>query len=87
MYSIGDCIDKLCIENLKIFRLRESVHQEGLTDDERVEMYNTLNIINKNRSILSQLLDDKIDDVIAGKEPNRILEIIKTYDVAKKKNQ
>jgi len=67
--------------------LRESVHQEGLTDEDRVEMYNTLNIINKNRATLSQLLDDKIDSVIAGREPNRILEIIKTYDVAKKKSE
>ena len=79
MYSVGDLIDKLMIENLKIFNLRKKLHEEKLTDEEYVNINNQMNILNKNRSILSQLLDEKVEKVVSGKEKNVLLKIIKTY--------
>ena len=81
MYSIGDLVDKLTVENLKIFRIREDLHNEELSDEKYVKLNNKMNILNQNRSILSNLLDEKVERVVAGKEPNSFLKNIKTYDV------
>ncbi len=84
MYSIGELVDKLAIENLKIFSLREQLHVEDLSDKEYVELNNKMNILNQNRSILAQLLDEKVEKVVSGKEKNSILKIIKTYNIEEK---
>lgn len=81
MYSIGDLIDKLMIENLKIFNLRKKLHEEVLSDEEYIKINNQMNILNKNRSTLSIILDEKVERVVSGKEKNVLLKIIKTYDV------
>jgi len=80
MYSIGDLVDKLVIENLKIFTVRDQLHSENLSDKEYVELNNKMNILNQNRSILSNLLDDKVEKVVSKKEKNVLLKIIKTYN-------
>jgi len=80
MNSIGDLIDKLIIENIKIFNLRENMHSKKLSDEHYVTMSNQMNLLNKNRSTISNFLDDKIDRVVAGKEQNTFLNIIKTYE-------
>ena len=77
MYSIGELVDKLSV---KIFRVREQLHSENLSDEEYVSLNNKMNILNQNRSILSNLLDDKVEKVVAGKEKNSILKMIKTYN-------
>ena len=80
MYSIGDLVDKLVIENLKIFTVRDQLHSEDLSDKEYVELNNKMNILNQNRSILANLLDDKVEKVVSKKEKNVLLKIIKTYN-------
>lgn len=80
MNSIGDLIDKLIIENIKIFNLREKMHGKKLSDEEYVTLSNQMNILNKNRSIISNFLDDKVERVVSGKEKNTFLNIIKTYE-------
>jgi|TARA_Y100000296_G_C5175476_1_gene259796 hypothetical protein len=80
MYSIGDLVDKLVIENLKIFTVRDLLHSEELSDKEYVELNNKMNILNQNRSILANLLDDKVEKVVSKKEKNVLLKIVKTYN-------
>jgi hypothetical protein len=79
MLSIGDLIDKLVIENIKIFNVRELIHNKKLNDKEYVELNKKMMILNKNRSIISTALDNKIEKVISKEEKNSILEHIKTY--------
>ena len=79
MYSIGDLVDKLSVENLKIFRVREQLHSEDLSDEKYVELNNKMNILNQNRSTLSNLLDDKVEKVISKKEKNSVLKMVKKY--------
>jgi hypothetical protein len=79
VYSIGDIIDKLVIENIKIFSIREKLHKENLSDEEYVQLNNKMMSLNENRGILASLLDEKVENVVARKEPNRILKTIKTY--------
>lgn len=79
MYSIGDIIDKLIIENIKIFNIREKLHSTKLNDNLYTELTNTMMILNDNKTTLSNLLDTKVERVISKKEKNRILKIIKTF--------
>lgn len=83
MYSIGDMIDKLVIENIKTFSIREKLHSDSLSDEEYVDLNNKMMLLSENRGILSSLLDQKIEDVVSGKEVNRILKTIKTYGTKK----
>lgn len=83
MNSIGDLIDKLVIENIKIFTLREKLHSDDLTDEEYVTLTNNMMTLNENRSTISNFLDEKIDKVVLGKEKNLVLKKIKTYNIHK----
>lgn len=83
MLSIGELVDRLTIENNKIFLLRNKLHSEDLSDKEYVENNNKMNILNHNRSTLSKLLDEKLENVLAGKEPNTLLKNIKIYATEK----
>jgi|TARA_R100000458_G_scaffold9704_2_gene7693 hypothetical protein len=84
MLSIAEIIDKLIIENMKIFSLREQIHKEDISDEEYVECENKMNILNENRGTLMDFLNNKIDTVLSGEEKNQALRNIKTY--AKSKN-
>ena len=81
MYSIGDLIDKLVIENIKIFNLREKIHEPDLSDEITVNLNNKMIVLNENRGIISDLLDDKVELVVNKKEKNVILKKLKTYDL------
>jgi hypothetical protein len=90
MYSIGDIIDKLIIENIKIYELRKRLHTKGISDRQYVEFSNKMNVLNKNRAVILSFLDKKICAVISLDEENSVLNVIKTYEHAnseKSKNQ
>ena len=74
-------VDKLVIENLKIFSIREELHKDNLSDKEYVTLNNKMNILNQNRSTLANLLDEKVEKVVNKKEKNVLLKIVKTYNV------
>lgn len=79
MNSIGSIIDRLVIENIKIFNIRERLHNEELDDKDYVELNDNMMKLNTNRGILSKLLNEKVDKVVSKEEQNSILEDIKTY--------
>ena len=80
MLSIGDMIDKLVIENIKIFTLRDKIH-DSTDDEEIVKLTEKMMVCNENRGIIANYLDDKVNNVADGKEANVILKKIKTYNV------
>lgn len=79
MYSIGDLIDKLVIENIKIYKLRDSLHKNSLSDEEYVNINTKMNIINENRSVIIRFLDEKIKFVSNG-GVNSYFKDVKTYE-------
>lgn len=81
MLSIGDMADKLIIEDIKIFSIREKLHTGVLTDSERARLNENMITLNENRSIIANSLDEKINNVLAGRERNVILKRIKTYSM------
>jgi len=79
MLSIGDLVDKLVIENMKIFTLREKLHEKHLSDEEYTKINDKMMIMNENRGIICNHLDEKINKVVSGEEKNVVLKKIKTY--------
>ena len=79
MYSIAELVDKLIIENIKIFRLRESLHNEKLNDEDFVLNENKMNVINENRGVIINFLNKKIENVIDKTDKNSYFSDVKTY--------
>ena len=84
MLSGAELIDKLIIENMKIFSLREKIHEDGISDQEYVEAENKMNILNENRGTIIDFLNTKIDRVMKGEETNQALRNVKTYVQSKR---
>ena len=80
MLSIGDMIDKLVIENIKIFTLRDKIH-DSTDEEEIVKLTEKMMVCNENRGIIANYLDDKVNNVVDGKEANVVLKKINTYNV------
>ena len=73
-------IDKLVIENIKIFTLRDKIHDSS-DEEEIVKLTEKMMVCNENRGIIANYLDDKVNNVVDGKEANVVLKKIKTYNV------
>lgn len=75
MLSIGEIINRIVIENIKIAMLKEKVWQgkKGCAED-----YKKMMGIDKNCGVLENALEEKIERVISG-EKNRTIKNIKTY--------
>ena len=73
-------IDKLVIENIKIFTLRDKIH-DSTDEEEIVKLTEKMIVCNENRGIIANYLDDKINNVVDGREANVVLKKIKTYNV------
>jgi len=78
--SIGQLMDMLFVEDDKILCLRERLHGEKLTKEQRVKINHKMMVMNSNRTRIVAALDEKIEAVMAKKEPNRVLRAIKTYE-------
>lgn len=81
MLSIGDIVDKLCIENIKLFSLREKLYDPLISEEDRVAVNAAMMGLNENRGIIANALDEKVRRVLAGEEPNSVLKKIKTYRI------
>lgn len=79
LYSIAELIDKLIIENIKIFTSREKIHNKEVSDEEYVNNENKMNVLNENRGIIIRFLDEKIKNVVEKKEENIHVRNVKTY--------
>jgi hypothetical protein len=79
LYSIAELIDKLIIENIKIFTSREKIHNKSISDEEYVQNENKMNVLNENRGIIIRFLDEKITNVIDETEQNTHVKNVKTY--------
>jgi hypothetical protein len=86
LMSLAEIIDKLIIENIKIFSTREKLHDKNINDTEYVVNENKMNILNENRGTVIRFLDEKINDVINKQDANVHLKNVKTYYHSSKTN-
>lgn len=80
MFSLADAIDKLVIENIKIFNTREKLLTEDLSDTEYVELYDKMMRMNENRGMICDMVDKKAKEIYYRKDPNDYIKKIKTYE-------
>lgn len=78
LHSIGELVDRLVIENIKIFNVRQQLHAADLSDDNYNALYNKMMVLNNNRNLIGATLDDKIGNVVKGKEKNVVLKTVRT---------
>ena len=83
MLSIGEIIDKLIIENIKLFSLREKLMTIELNTDEYNSIQNKIDILNKNRNVIVEHLNEKIQKVIDKKEKNVLVQNVRTYEATR----
>lgn len=79
LLSIGEIVDKLVIENIKLAMVKQELRTA--TEAQAEKLYTKMMTLNKNRGILVQELDRKIEAVAAGAK-NQVMETVKTYDTA-----
>jgi hypothetical protein len=81
LLSIGEIVDKLIIENIKVATLKERLNKSGLveSDEEYVLMYQKMMALNTNRATITKALEEKIQRVASG-EKNSVINQIKTYE-------
>ena len=79
LLSIGDLTDKLIIENIKIWNIREELNNsDELTEEETVKLNEKMLVLNSNRNVLCETLDEKVEKVTEGTEQNCPLKTIRT---------
>jgi hypothetical protein len=77
-YSLGELIDKLIIEQIKIYRIRERLHTDILSKNDKVDLNEKMMLLNDNRTMLIKAIDNKIESLQNG-EQNTFLKTIRTY--------
>ncbi len=76
--TIGSICDKLVIENIKVFRLREKYENDKtLSDEQKIELFKLIELINKQRNELSKELDQLVEDWFDNKSIPRTFKRIK----------
>ncbi len=81
MISIGDWIDKLVVENMKLFTVRDKLNTVKKNSHAYTVLYDTMMKMTDNRAKIMNALDKKVADVISGREPNIFIERIRTYNM------
>jgi len=80
LLSVGDLVDRLVIENIKIFNIREKLHTD-LSREDKIKYNKLMMALIGNRDVISTALDEKVEKVTTGQEKNTVLKKIKTYEV------
>lgn len=81
MHSLGDLVDKLIIENIKIYNLKDKINlMRDKNDKEYIEAYEKMMILNQNRAKLCEYVDIKFNDVVSGRDSNEFLAKVRTYN-------
>ena len=86
LMSIAEIVDKLIIENIKIFTTRKKLHCNDTSDGDYVINENKMNILNENRGTVIRFLDEKINSLINKTDAHVHLKNVKTYYHSSKTN-
>ena len=86
METVGSLIDKLSINELKIYHMKEQLQRDDVDDTFIRECQLKLSILNTQRRDLSEELQELMDDVITGRKQLRIYRQLKMYNDKKFKD-
>ena len=80
METVGSLIDKISINELKIYHMKEQIKRTDITEQQRTDFEHRLSILNIQRIDLSEELEQLITDVLEGKRKLKIYRQLKMYN-------
>ena len=86
METVGSLIDKLSINELKIYHMEEQDAREDLDDAFHVDCKARLGILCAQRKDLEEELQQLLDDVLSGRKKLRLYRQMKMYNEKKFKD-
>ena len=86
METVGSLVDKLSINELKIYHMREQAARDDVDDAFRADCGKRLDILCGQRSDLETELQELIDDVLSGRRKLRLYRQMKMYNEKKYKD-
>lgn len=86
METLGSLIDKLSINELKIYHMTEQYERDDVDDDFRADCQNRLSVLRLQREDLKQELQQLMDDVLSGRKKFKLYRQMKMYNEKKYKD-
>ncbi len=80
METIGSLIDKLSINELKIYHMNEQLTRTDITDEQRENFKFRLSVLNMQRCDLTQELQTLEEAVLKGKVKFKVYRQMKMYN-------
>lgn len=80
METIGSLIDKLNVNELKIYHTKEDESRTDITEELRTKYRNKLSILTEQREDLIDELQELIDDVLTGRKQLKLYRQLKMYN-------
>ena len=86
METVGSLIDRLSINELKIYHMKEQSVRDDVNEKFRRDCMNRLGILTAQRDDLGAELQELMDDVVAGRKQLKVYRQMKMYDEKKYKD-
>jgi len=86
METVGSLVDKLSINELKIYHMTEQSERDDVSDEFRDDCNNRLQILKTQREDLLLELQGLLDDVMSGRKQLRLYRQMKMYNEKKFKD-
>ena len=86
METVGSLIDKMSINELKIYHMTEQSERDDITEELRKDCLSRLVILRIQRNDLKEELQQLIDDVSSGKKKYKLYRQMKMYNDKKFKD-
>ena len=86
METVGSLIDKLSINELKIYHMKEQSARDDVNEEFRRDCRNRLGILTAQRDDLGAELQELMDDVAAGRKQLKVYRQMKMYNEKKYKD-
>lgn len=86
METVGSLIDKLSINELKIYHMKEQLEREDVSREFKDDCGNRLVILSAQRYDLEAELQELLDDILSGRKKLRLYRQMKMYNEKKFKD-
>ena len=86
METLGSLIDKLSINELKIYHMSEQYRRDDVDEEFRVDCQNRLSVLRLQREDLKNELQQLMDDVLSGRKKFKLYRQMKMYNEKKYKD-
>ena len=86
METVGSLIDKMSINELKIYHMDEQAKRDDISEEFRRDCFSRLEVLKIQRVDLKEELQQLMDDVTTGKKKYKLYRQMKMYNDKKYKD-